>query len=265
MHAVLSTYVEVYRVLFRRRALLLRFGVVLCCAVMGFWALSTYVIGWTAPALPIDPQSLIYDILWLWFFVLLAVRWHRFVLLDEHKAALMDIWPGRREFWFLARTFLLWLTVTVFFYLIASILLFAAYMATDIAVSLGRLTTGDGNPWIVPILVATTLQSAALWFGLARLGLILPAAAVERPLSIRESWQATAGHGLPFFALIALVDLPVFVIEAVFELVVVPEIVSLLLYMAVWWVTIAATATALSLNYGAVIGRPGKTTPALTA
>lgn len=261
MHAVLSRYLDIYRMLFRRRALLARFGVVMCVVVMGFSALCTYAIGWTAPAMPFAPQPWINYFLGLWFSVLLAVRWHRLVLLDERQAALLDIWPGRREFWFLARFFLVGLATGIFFYLIISILLLAMTLAMNNAFILGPLTMTGGTPYSIPAPITAAIQSAAFSFGLAGFGLILPAAALERPLTMRQSWRATADHGLWFFALILLVDLPFIVVESVLFWIDVPEIVSLPLYMAVWWVTIAATATALSFNYVAVIGRPDEAAP----
>jgi hypothetical protein len=109
---------------------------------------------------------------WLWA----AVAWHRFVLLEEYPNALLPQWRGAN---------------------------IGKYFGNALLILLIMMGAGIVGGIVVGIFVAV-LQSPGILVGLGigliiglswvatRVGLILPAAAIGAPLTLRESWSATA-------------------------------------------------------------------------
>ena len=138
-----------------------------------------------------------------------AVGWHRFVLLSETGDGLFPPWS--------LRTVRLYLGRSVLIALIIAVALFGAFFL------FGTLVT------IVPALHSSPLPGIALSFLiswlLVRFGLVLPAAALARRLSLLESWRLTrpvSGHVLlPIitfalvFAVLGQVNLRVFAADPV--------------------------------------------------
>ncbi|WP_146636296.1 hypothetical protein [Nioella nitratireducens] len=104
-----------------------------------------------------------------------AVGWHRFILLEEYGNGILPQWHGPLVMSYIGRAILIGIVV----FLIALLSMFALGMVM----------------FAVRSMVLLTLVAAAWTMGLSwvitRIGLILPAAALGRPMTIRESWEAT--------------------------------------------------------------------------
>jgi hypothetical protein len=106
----------------------------------------------------------------------IAVAWHRFILLDERPAGLLPPFEGGR----------------VLSYFGYSLLLGFIAVPVVVVVSLvvGGMAAIAGPPILVialPIMVFIILTIGY------RLGLILPASSVGKPLKLNEAWAATSG------------------------------------------------------------------------
>lgn len=103
-------------------------------------------------------------------FVWIAVAWHRFVLLAEGGASWVPPLRGREMLGYLGRSILIVLILSAVG--IATLLLVAPIL-----------------PFVaIPLVV---ILSIILSY---RLGLILPAGAIGRPLTLTQAWQATKGQ-----------------------------------------------------------------------
>lgn len=129
-------------------------------------------------------------------FVLLAVLWHRHVLIDAQNAP-----PGRPS----ARI--------VLSYLMRTILIGAIQLAVTVPLLIllflaaPRMNVVAGEAPTVVIFGALGILAGLLFIWVAlRLGLMLPAAAVGRPMGPLESWRHTApaGTALIWLALLLL-------------------------------------------------------------
>jgi hypothetical protein len=121
--------------------------------------------------------SLIYAFGFLVFGTVFVVRWHRFVLLNEaHSDELFT--SSWRHFFFAAVK----LTLVV---AISWVILF--YLALI-------------PPRVVTVPLFGIIGGIALIILSVRVSLIFPAAAVDRPLTFRESWDRIAGNTWRYFA-----------------------------------------------------------------
>lgn len=104
-----------------------------------------------------------------------AVGWHRFVLLEERGKGIVPTWRGANILAYLGRAFLIGIVVFVMAF-VSSMVLGGLIMALPSQAFAFVLATGwvMGMSWVI-----------------TRIGLILPAAALGRPMSIGESWEAT--------------------------------------------------------------------------
>ena len=102
----------------------------------------------------------------------------------------------------------------------------------------------------------------------ARMMLILPAAAIGLPLAWSESWRRTAGHGASLSIIIVLVPLPWLIPSAV-DLIAGPQAVQLWRYLAMTalieacsLISTAVMMVALAAAYRWIMGSTGAVTPA---
>lgn len=109
-------------------------------------------------------------------YALMAVLWHRHVLLDRDGSG-AEVRPGARLFWAYV-----WRAI---------VLGFVQFLAA-IPIGLAMLLLGGlaGSSPAALLLIGLAAGVAFLWLAL-RLSLVLPAAAMGRVMAVRESWHAT--------------------------------------------------------------------------
>jgi hypothetical protein len=119
-------------------------------------------------------------------YVLFAVRWHRLYLLEERHGVFTEVFAARN--WRFLGYFLL-------------------------------LSLAPGVPeWIFgpsgwPIVIV-------LYFVFLRFSLVLPSAAVDRPLGLGEAWRKMRGYLVPYFAIFILIAIPIIIVAGFFAVVV---------------------------------------------
>lgn len=201
------------------------------------------------------PAFALLGLIYVFLYVVLAVNTHRITLLGAAVADLPGV-PriGERELrfaWMLVMM-MLWVAATMF---VAS--LFASLTIVLPVIVLQGGTDIQDHMGLIQ-LVSWGLIGVCAWVT-ARLSLVFPAAALDRPLSLLESWRATQRHqGLMVF------------ITMIFPLVLGapgwlfgdPASLPLrLLLQLVSLVTLTLVITALSLTYSE-LGRAGDLPPA---
>lgn len=117
-----------------------------------------------------------------------AVGWHRFVLLDEQPGALLPSfgWSYIKSYY--------WACIRIFLVVFAIMFLMTLFMSVLSSVGLG----------IVVIFPALFLVSIVCYVLSFRFSLILPGAAVGKPMSLVQSWNATRGQSLTFLIILVL-------------------------------------------------------------
>lgn len=180
-------------------------------------------------------------------FLWIAVAWHRYVLLREGGEGWVPPMQGRRLLGYLGRSVMIGLLVLAAFVVVTTAIApFAPAMALAVATIIGMVLT-------------------------YRLGLILPAGAVGRPLGVAEAWRATAGQSgtvvllaLMTFALSLLLQLPAMLdapelaetaqTGAAFTA---PGPIAIVYELVVTWILLMLGVTLLSTLYGHFVeGRP---------
>lgn len=178
-------------------------------------------------------------------FLWIAVAWHRYVLLREGGEGWVPALEGRLLLGYLGRSILIGLLVLAAFAIVATAIApFAPAMALAIATIIGMVLT-------------------------YRLGLILPAGAVGRPMNVAEAWRATTGQSatvvllaLMTFALSLLFQLPALLdapeaVEGAGEGLAAPGPIAVIYELVVTWILLMLGVTLLSTLYGHFVeGRP---------
>jgi hypothetical protein len=116
----------------------------------------------------------------------IAVAWHRYVLLDEMPGAVVARFNGERMLAYFGRSVLLVL-IAIALTVVASIIV--GFIAVPLFGSIGTSRPAA----IIGGLVVFLLVYVPLAIVLYRLGLVLPASAVGKPIRFGEAWSATAG------------------------------------------------------------------------
>lgn len=129
-------------------------------------------------------SSLAYGLGFLLFGTIFIVRWHRFILLAERGSA--DFFPPGWSLFFLAG-------LKVALVVLVGIIILSFVAAVP--------------PHFLSFLIAVA-GGVALGFGAARVSLIFPAAAIERPIGLRQAWELLAGNYWRLFACLLLCYLP---------------------------------------------------------
>lgn len=160
-----------------------------------------------------------------------GVSWHRHILLKEQANRLL---PRRNSA--AVHTYLP--SAVKFTVLAAAMFLMINWLMIPLIPQLG-LTGGGGK--IASILVNAMLVSLVL-----RLGLVLPAAAIGKPMSMEQSWDATRGYSGPVFAIalvvVQLVDLT--------HLLQCSSVADCVLRLMGAWAGLVLTLGALTVLYG---------------
>jgi len=176
-----------------------------------------------------------------------GVSWHRFILREEYPAILPSlsdkpIWP------YVGKTLLLGIVIVVISIPVGLVLGLTA------AALIGG-PDAAGAP-VAGFAVGLILGSFLSWLWL-RWGLILPATAVARPMTMSESWNATRPlSGAIFTALLILVALNL-VVSLVVGLVLGDNIVSAIISLVIDWISLMIGISILTTLYGHIVeGRP---------
>ena len=177
-------------------------------------------------------------ILWLFVFSWVAVAWHRFILKEERPGLLPPL-----------RTDLVWP------YLGRSILI--AIILIVAAIPLGfvfTLVAGGSQSLVVASIVGLLMALVLGWIG-TRLSLVLPASAVERSMSLGESWAATAPASGAIFLVVLILALINFVLGSLFGLALGDSLVSAALSLIVQWFLTMLGLSILTTLYGHLVER----------
>lgn len=173
-----------------------------------------------------------------------AVSWHRYILLEEYPGLLPAV-AGRPLGPYVWRVVLLVL-----------VMILAAIPLGLVAGLVSAPLVGVGPPTAVTLLfllvVGVVVGSILLYIWL-RLGLVLPAVAIGRPLTMGESWGRTAPHSAAIFvAVLILVALNIGV-STLFGYVLGSNPVSFAVELVVDWISIMIGISILTTLYGLVI------------
>lgn len=175
-----------------------------------------------------------------------AVAWHRFVLLEEYPGVLPAL-AGRPVWPYIGKAVRLALILIV----VAIPVMIVITLA--LAPLMGDPGAGTG---VIATIIAVVIGTLFSWLSI-RLGLVLPAVAVGKQMTFRESWTATAA--LSFAILTAILILVVLnvVVSGVLGLLFRGSVVFGILDLVVGWVSVMVGLSILTTIYGhAVEGRP---------
>lgn len=167
----------------------------------------------------------------MWFSMLwMAVLWHRWVLLDEVPATVPPLYPRRLAVYF-------WQGLLISFIMIPAILIIAVPVAFALPEA-GVAISG----WMASFLITAV---ALAIFG--RFCPVLPAAAIGRPMGLREGWRATAGATGPIavasIPLAAVTTLPPFVFTGAM-------VIDVAVQIVVQWILTILGASLMTTIYG---------------
>ena len=179
------TAVESYRFVFANLDRFLALGWAPMAVNVATHAVILVVIGVRTEALEFSPaifvEITLISLPSFAMYVLFAVRWHRFYLLDERHGVFTEVFAVRN--WrFLGYVLLLTL-------------------APDVP----KLIFGPSG-W--PVVVV-------LYLVFFRFSLVLPSAAVDRPLGLGEAWRNMRGYIVPYFAIIILIAIPAGIVSGI--------------------------------------------------
>lgn len=167
----------------------------------------------------------------------IAVAWHRFILLEEYPGLLPPL-AGRPVWPYVGKTILLGLVMIV------------AMIPALIVTSLLSGLFG-GSAAILSVLgIGLALYFSYMWL---RLGLVLPATALGRPMGFAEAWRSTGGHAnaiLGTGALLIVINSGVALVSSIM-----PTAVSLLLDLVSSWITVMVGTSVLTTLYGVIVER----------
>lgn len=188
--------------------------------------------GATAPSPTASFLQLLLAISGLW----VAVAWHRFILLEEYPTGAVPAFHGGRMLAYFWRALLMGLTVGLGAILVITGVWLLLFWAVPLAVLI-TIIVGIGTSW-----------------AFYRLSPILPGAAVEKPLTMGQAWEATK----PLSGAI-LVTMFLFVVSIVILLFVGALIAGLipflggLLLLGVNWLYIMLGISILTTIYGIAV------------
>jgi hypothetical protein len=163
----------------------------------------------------------------------IGVAWHRFILLDEKPGAVIPVFNGRRILSYFGYSLLLVL-IALPFGLALLLLAFLPPPAGPMVASVGALVTA-----FVYLVVGY------------RLGVILPAAAVGRPLRLGEAWRATRGATGTIVVLALVTAISAIVIQLPALGMTGPYVIAGLLWrLVVGWLEVLVGVSILTTLYG---------------
>ena len=206
---VIQTIVTAYQFVWQDRQ---AFGRVAAVPVVAL-ALAGTLIGILAPEMPPPPADggpirpediplnvggLFHGLLSLVFYVMFAVAWHRKWLMPDESITISSAlrWDGRKSA-FLGRLIL-----------IMAMAMLAALPVTFLAVIMAQ-----GG--FLPLQAGVVMTLIVVLVTFARLAIMLPAAAVDESMPVKDCWLTTRGNGLRLFLIVLLPTVPVLVAQVV--------------------------------------------------
>ncbi|MCZ6744568.1 MAG: hypothetical protein O7D31_07820 [Alphaproteobacteria bacterium] len=125
-------------------------------------------------------------------YAIFAVRWHRFVLLDDHSGVLSDLPSLRNLRFFLYTLAFMWMPW------VPSIIIQYLYPIKSV---------GDGGT-LSPLFIFAVIFGNVMILVLFRLVLLLPAAAIDKPISVRGAWRKMGGNTWNLIGAFVLIIIP---------------------------------------------------------
>lgn len=148
---------------------------------------------------------IVFGIIVIWLTTMVAVRWHRYMLLGPASYRFFDVTFGGREWRFVGNGILVGLLAYLVFWgatlllgLIGSGLVVSAPLAVK---------------YVGPLIELIAMLPALYVVG--RCGLVFPATAIGQPMRIRDSWTATQGRGATIAGLLVAMALPAIVVQLI--------------------------------------------------
>lgn len=176
-----------------------------------------------------------------------AVSWHRFVLREEYPAILPSL-SGRPIWPYVGKTLLLAIVILIISIPLGLVMGFAMVPFVRDPTSAGAQIMGFG----IGLILGTLLS----WLWL-RWGLILPSTAVERPMTMSESWNATKPLSGPIFTAVLILIALNLVVSLVVGMLLGDNIVTAIIGLVVNWISLMIGISILTTLYGHIVeGRP---------
>ncbi|MDX1743297.1 MAG: hypothetical protein R3186_06855 [Ruegeria sp.] len=141
----------------------------------------------------------------------IAVSWHRFILLEEYPSGIFPPFRMDLILAYLGRVLMLVLIMFVGYIPIA--IVFAVLGQSLVAVSI----------------VVTVVYSVFLLISFYRLSIILPAAAIGKPITLGEAWSQTVGAGADIIFLVIVAVLFQLLVQLAFTMLAVIPVLGVLL------------------------------------
>ena len=181
--------------------------------------------------------AIIGAVLFIFISAWVAVAWHRFILLEEYPGTLPAL-SGRPVWPYAGRSVQLGL-------LLLALLIPAFILVAVLAAALG------GSPALEALLGL----GAILYFSYMslRLGLVLPATAIGRPMGFRQSWRETEPYATAILGTSVIIVLINGAVPQVSALL--PNPLRGLIDLAAGWVTVMLGISVLTTLYGVIIER----------
>ena len=170
----------------------------------------------------------------------IAVRWHRFVLMEEYPGGAVPRWDGGLVLGYMWRSLKIGLAIL------------AIALLVSLAWFLVSLSLAGGALIFVAALVPLVIVFGATYVGL-RISLGLPGVALGRDLSIADSWGATAPASGAIAVLAVLLALLNAILSAIAALLALSPTLSVLLSLVVGWITLMLSVAVLTTLYGHLI------------
>ncbi|MEQ8267777.1 MAG: hypothetical protein RH982_11310 [Parvibaculum sp.] len=164
------------------------------------WLPGLLYLATSVVSMYVDPAenlltSLLLNVVALFLWPIIAVIWHRFILIGDAPSGRFHLHFGRREARFLM--------VSIFLFLLLLPGLLLAMAGTTVAAEQPQSTTGSLLGFIGMLLILVSV------YFFVRLSLLLPAAAVDDPIDARLALERTRGNFWRMIVVFTLVVLPI--------------------------------------------------------
>ncbi|PIV73971.1 MAG: hypothetical protein COW55_11130 [Rhodobacteraceae bacterium CG17_big_fil_post_rev_8_21_14_2_50_65_11] len=170
-----------------------------------------------------------------------AVGWHRFVLLEEHGNGIVPQWRGPNILSYIGRAILIGVVVMLIGIVSGMLLTMIMFAAPVQAVGF-VLATGwvMGMSWVI-----------------TRMGLILPAAALGKPMTIRESWTATKPVATDLLVPLFVIAVAMNLLSELIMLLFTNSTLGMIPLAFLYWMQVLLNLSLMTTLYGTQVeGRP---------